>query len=205
MGLREELFGKSSPHRPAGARPPPATEGPATFVAIDFETADYQRDSACAVGLVRVQHGRIVEKTHLLIQPPRRRFVFSELHGITWAMVAREPTFVRRWPQILELIRDADFLAAHSAPFDRSVMNACCREAGLAVPEIPFTCTVKLARETWGIYPTRLPDVCAFLGIELRHHEALSDAEACARIVLAAERVRTPRDVREASSRRFVP
>lgn len=31
-----------------------------------------------------------------------------------------------------------------------------------------------------------LPDVCARLGIELNHHDALSDAEACARIAIAA-------------------
>ena len=30
---------------------------PPTFVAIDFETADYGRDSACALALVRVEAG----------------------------------------------------------------------------------------------------------------------------------------------------
>jgi DNA polymerase-3 subunit epsilon len=33
-----------------------------TFVAIDFETADRGLDSACSVGLVRVEGGRIVER-----------------------------------------------------------------------------------------------------------------------------------------------
>ena len=44
------------------------------FVAIDFETADYQRDSACAVALVRVESGKIVAREHRLIRPPRRTF-----------------------------------------------------------------------------------------------------------------------------------
>ena len=39
---------------------------------------------------------------------------------------------------------------------------------------------------TWGVRPTKLPDVCRFLGIPLKHHDALSDAEAAARIVIAA-------------------
>ena len=30
------------------------------FVAIDFETAAYRRDSACAIGLVKVVEGAIV-------------------------------------------------------------------------------------------------------------------------------------------------
>ena len=41
------------------------------FVAIDFETADQGRDSACSVGLVRVENGAIVKTAVQLIQPPR--------------------------------------------------------------------------------------------------------------------------------------
>jgi DNA polymerase-3 subunit epsilon len=47
---------------------------------------------------------------------------------------------------------------------------------------------MELARKTWRIYPTRLPDVCAHLGLALKHHDPASDAEACARIVIAARR-----------------
>jgi DNA polymerase-3 subunit epsilon len=47
---------------------------------------------------------------------------------------------------------------------------------------------VKLARQTWRLYPTKLPNVCNYLGIPLDHHNAASDAEACARIVLAARK-----------------
>jgi len=37
-----------------------------TFVAIDFETADYGRDSACALALVRVEAGgtSAIERWH---------------------------------------------------------------------------------------------------------------------------------------------
>ena len=37
-------------HEPASERAP---SPPPTFVALDFETADYGRDSACALALVR--------------------------------------------------------------------------------------------------------------------------------------------------------
>jgi DNA polymerase III subunit epsilon len=36
------------------------------FAALDFETADYQQDSACALGLVRVEAGRIVQREYRL-------------------------------------------------------------------------------------------------------------------------------------------
>ena len=84
------------------------------------------------------------------------------------------------------LLAGAEFLAAHNASFDRSVLNACCASARLTVPEIPFLCTVKLSRSTWDLYPTKLPDVCRHLGLSLKHHDAASDAEACAKIILAA-------------------
>jgi DNA polymerase-3 subunit epsilon len=159
---------------------------PLDFVAIDFETADYGADSACAVGLVKVSEGVIVRQEHFFIRPPRRDFRFTYIHGIEWAHVAKKPAFKELWPLIEELFAGARFLAAHNAPFDRGVLNACCAAAGLTPPPQPFLCTVRLARKTWNLKPARLPNVCDYLGIDLNHHEALSDASACARIVLAA-------------------
>jgi DNA polymerase-3 subunit epsilon len=157
-----------------------------TFVALDFETADRYRDSACAVALVRVENNRITAREHHLIRPPRRAFEFTGVHGISWAHVAGEPRFSEVWRRVAPLLEGAEFIAAHNASFDRSVLGACCAAAGIALPPHRFECTVKLARARWQIRPTTLPDVCRRLGLSLRHHDALSDAEACASIVLAA-------------------
>ena len=162
------------------------TGAPPCFVAIDFETADPGRDSACAVGLVRVEGGEIIRRVHYLIRPPRPTFAFSYIHGITWQRVAREPTFAELWPRLEEELHGVDFAAAHNASFDRSVLRACCELARIPTPDIRFECSMRLARAAWDLRPTKLPDVCQRLGIALRHHDALSDAEACARIVLAA-------------------
>ena len=165
--------------RPRGA--------PLNFVAIDFETADYGPDSACAVALVRVEDGRIVARASRLIRPPPREVVVTYIHGITWEDVRHEPPFGAVWPALRRLLKGADFLAAHNAPFDRGVLHACCAGSGLRPPPVDFRCTVRLARDVWGIYPTKLPDVCRRLAIPLRHHDPASDAEACARIVMAAD------------------
>ncbi len=45
---------------------------------------------------------------------------------------------------------------------------------------------MRLARQTWGIYPTKLPDVCRYLRLPLQHHDPSADAEACARIIMKA-------------------
>ncbi len=157
-----------------------------TFVALDFETADNGPDSACAIGLVRVEDGRIVQRATRLIRPPRQHFQFTWVHGISWRDVQHQPTFAQLWPELLPLLEGAEFLAAHNAPFDRRVLLACCQAAGLPPPLQPFECTVKLARKTWKLPKNTLDAVCRHLQITLNHHEAGSDAEACARIVLHA-------------------
>ncbi len=159
-----------------------------TFVALDFETADRYRDSACSIGVVRVEGDRITARAHHLIRPPRALFENTGVHGISWARVMREPRFADVWRKVTPLLEGAEFIAAHNASFDRSVLKACCEAAGIALPPHRFECTVKLARARWQIRPTTLPDVCSWLGLALRHHDALSDAEACAGIVLAARR-----------------
>lgn len=159
-----------------------------TYLAIDFETASYSRTSACAVGLVLVRNGRIFAEDAFLIRPPRRQFDFTHIHGLTWEDVRDAPTFGELWPKIDRYMDGADFLAAHNASFDQGVLCRCCETYGIAVPACDFTCTVQLARSQWGIYPTKLPDVCSALGIPLQHHDAASDARACAHIVLKAQK-----------------
>ncbi|MFO0564291.1 MAG: 3'-5' exonuclease [Polyangiaceae bacterium] len=157
-----------------------------TFTALDFETANRYRNSACAVGLVRVEAGRVVRSAYHLIRPPFRRFEFSYLHGIDWATVCREPTFEELWPAIACFFDGVDFVAAHNAGFDAGVLRATCSWYGIDPPCAKFRCTVRMARATWGLYPTTLDRVARYLGLPLDHHHAGSDAEACAGIVLRA-------------------
>jgi DNA polymerase III subunit epsilon len=157
-----------------------------TFVAIDFETADYGADSACAVGIVRVEGWTVVARESRLIRPPRRYIRFTYLHGITWAHVEGAPIFADVWPQLCPLLDGAKYFVAHNAGFDRGVLDTCCVAARLEPPRLPFVCSMREARRKWGIRPTKLPDVCRHLGLTLKHHDALSDAEAAARIMIAA-------------------
>ena len=160
-----------------------------TFVAIDFETADYRRDSACAVGAVLVENGRIAGRHYRLIRPPRKKFFFTRIHGLRWSDVRDSPTFPEIWPDLRDLIKQADFLVAHSASFDQGVLHACCDAAKIARPTREFRCTVKMSRAKWKNLPsTKLPVVCDHLRIPLDHHNALSDAEACAKIAIKALR-----------------
>lgn len=156
------------------------------ILALDFETACHAPDSACALGLALVEDGRVVAEDAFLIRPPEPEFAFTWVHGLRWEDVADQPTFDAAWPRLAPWLEGVDWLAAHNAPFDRGVLNACCRTYRLAAVDLPFLCTVQVARQVWGIYPTKLPLVCQALGIPLKHHDAASDAGACARILVRA-------------------
>lgn len=162
------------------------------FAAIDFETADYGRDSACAIAIVVAEKGAIIKKAYSLIKPPRKSFEFSWLHGISWKDVANKPTFKELWPEVQTLFEGVDFIAAHNASFDRGVLHACCDMSGHSAPQHQYVCTMKLSRRLWDIRPTKLSDVCNHFGFSLDHHNAQSDALACAKIVLEAKEAGVP-------------
>ncbi len=164
----------------------PLTVEKTRFVAIDFETADSKRDSACSVGLVVVDGGLIVEREYRLIRPPRSQFnpYCVRVHGLHWEDVMDEPTFGDIWPDLEPIFSGADFIVAHNASFDKSVLHTCCANSGQPAPPQPFLCTVQLSRRTWSLASNKLPSVCDHLGIALDHHNAASDAEACALIAV---------------------
>lgn len=154
------------------------------FLAIDFETANRFPDSACSVGLVQVKDNHIVFKKTFLIKPPYNYFEYTNIHGIAWKDVRQAPTFKELWKTISTYFKEIDFAVAHNAPFDQRVLNSCCSTYGVEYPDIEFKCTVKLARSVLKIRPANLFNVCRQLCIPLNHHEAGSDAEACARIMI---------------------
>jgi len=172
---------------PGAALGPPPGVRP-SFVALDFETATARPESACAVGLVRVRAGSIESRCSRLIRPPRKAFTFTPVHGISWRDVADAPAFREVWAELERELEGATFIAAHNAPFDERVLRACCRFARVPPPALPFRCTLQLVRRLLPGRPASLPAVCRHLGIPLRHHDPSSDAEACARLVLAASR-----------------
>lgn len=108
---------------------------------------------------------------------------FIEIHGITPDQVADAPFFPKVYEQLKPWL-DGGVLCAHNAGFDMKVLASCCSLYRLELPDAPYFCTVKLSRK---VYPYlkhhRLNDVCDYMGIQLDHHDAGSDARGCALIV----------------------
>ena len=159
------------------------------FVAIDFETANRNWNSACEIGLVVVEGGRVVDTYRRLIRPTPNRFDAGNIriHHIRPEQVVAEPTFAELYDELLPYLADRH-LVAHNASFDVGVLLATAKLYGLPKPSLTYSCTVQLARRVWPEAPRYgLGVISAFLGIELDHHRALSDAHACAQIMIRAQ------------------
>lgn len=161
------------------------------FVAIDFETANQHPTSICSVGAVKVRDGIIVDSFYSLVRPyPNfyiRRFT-EEIHGISRSMTDSRDTFDAVWRDLDRWSEGLPFVA-HNSRFDAGCLRATLRYYGLDADERPFYCTLTAARRNIPrsvCSSFSLPHLASFLGIPFdNHHNALADAEACAKIAIA--------------------
>lgn len=161
------------------------------FVALDFETANSNRSSACAVGLAVVHNGQIVNTAYTLLKPVPDHFdpVNEKIHGITALEVAGAPDFESAWAKLRTKIADLT-VAAYNASFDMSVLYSALVAHNLP-PALPrYSCVLQLARTAWpGLENYKLSTVAQSLGIHFRHHHAMTDAETCALVAVEAAKV----------------
>ena len=156
------------------------------MVAIDFETANEQRNSACALGIALISSNKISENQSWLIKPPELRFnsINVGIHGITQEDVSDQPTFDQLWPTILNYI-DNKILIAHNASFDISVLRKVLEFYGIPFPNIEYYCTCIMSRKVWpSLDNHKLATVTKHLGITFKHHNAAEDALACYKIAI---------------------
>jgi DNA polymerase-3 subunit epsilon len=107
------------------------------FVAVDFEIANRNPSSACAIGLAFVHDGHLTASTSYLIRPPSREFVFTYLHRLTWYDVRDAPSFYDLWDNLRERL-GSETLVAHNAIFDQLVLSECLRHYGIQYQMNPF-------------------------------------------------------------------
>ena len=149
-----------------------------SFTAIDFETAQGKRWSICQVGIVRVENGIITETVNKLVCPPDNFYFYknTEIHGIDARHTRNSPSFPKVWNEIKHLIQEKT-VVAHNGAFDFSCLKQTIDYYGMEHPKYNQTCTYK-------IYGEDLATLCRKHKIKLNHHDALSDALACAKLYL---------------------
>jgi DNA polymerase III subunit epsilon len=172
------------------------------FVAIDFETANEDRGSACAIGLALVRDGQVESIESYLIRPKSMEFSAfnTAIHGITEDDVEREPEFPEIWSKVYPRVA-GNVVAAHSASFDIGVLRAVHTIYGIPLPDVSYLCTMITARRVWPRLPSYgLASLGRHIGHQFEHHRAGEDAGAAAAVAIAAARHRNMSDLRELAS-----
>ncbi len=148
------------------------------FTAIDFETAQTHPASICQVGIVRVEGGNVVEQVERLVQPPNNFYYARnvEVHGIRPADTESAPTFDYIWQDIKMFVED-QVVVAHNVGFDVGCLRSTLAWYDEIQPQFEERCT-RL------IYGRGLAYLSKKFKIPLQHHNALSDAHACAQLYL---------------------
>ena len=160
-----------------------------TFSAIDFETA--VGHNICSVGIVTVENGEIAEEYHQLIQPPYNNYNYFNIrvHGITPEDTWDAPLFSEVFPEIQKRL-NGRITVAHNEAFDRGVLLKSMKDYNIHHADLDtapkWECTVKIFRAL-GYKRNNLAACCERHNIELKHHDALSDAKACAKLYLIAQ------------------
>lgn len=162
------------------------------LVCFDLEATGLasERDRIVQIATARVFPDGRVETWSSLVNPEQPiPAETTAVHGITDAMAATAPTFAQLAPTITTIFTDADLSGYNIDKFDRRLLSAEFRRAGLADPTLGARSvdayTIFVRRES-----RTLDAALAFYNIDMgemprRAHEASSDVEAALAVLTA--------------------
>jgi DNA polymerase III subunit epsilon len=160
------------------------------FIAIDFETANPKRVSACSIGVAHVSNGNIVDSYDYLIKPVGGHAAFqSKIHGIKHEHTHDKPQFDILFNDIKDIFR---YPLIGYSKFDEQVLNALSVHFSLGISFSYIDCCSQ-AKEALPILKNHKLKTVAkhFKLTPFKHHDAKEDAIACANIFLNLQEIST--------------
>lgn len=160
-----------------------------TFNSIDVETANADRASICQIGIVHVHDGEIRDQWKTFVDPDDWFDPWNiGIHGIDEATVRGSPTLPEVRDELRRRLRDS-VLVSHTA-FDRVAFERAMDKYNLEHLQVTWLDSARVARRAWpdryGRRGWGLKNIAADMEISFKHHDALEDAKASAKIVLLA-------------------
>lgn len=154
------------------------------YIAIDFETANNNRISACALGLAFIKDNSFVhEEKHYIIPPKGEKFLasHSQIHGIYEDDIEFAQNFEELWNTELFKYFNNNLIIFHNASMDLSVLKNLFNYYDIKSFDIDYLDTMKLAELTGN--PRKLTELSQKFDVEItNHHDPLDDAIVCADI-----------------------
>lgn len=178
------------------------------FVALDVERVGSFSRRPLQLGLAEVADGRVTRRLMRWVRTPGHpwacvttssRGMIKRGEHLTREVYESAPFLPNVWPEIDAFV-DGRTLVAHQASGDIAALRLAFDDLGLPWPRLTFACSYQLARAVWPHGPRRghkLSDLAAYLFPEAgmftgyraatSGHDPVEDAEAVARVVLAAQ------------------
>ena len=126
------------------------------YIAIDFETANQFKNSACSVGLVRFINEKETDSCYSLIHPAKMYFILEwtrDIHHISYEHVRDKPYFPEIWDtMVMPFINrtpEIPLVAHNGHSFDMPVIRECCNYFGMELPSLTYFDSLLIARKTW--------------------------------------------------------
>lgn len=160
------------------------------YIAFDVETPNSFNHRMSSIGISVIEDGEIVREFDTLINPETHFDRFNvQLTGISPYLVEDAPNFAQIW-ELIGPLMSSGVLLAHNAPFDLGVLAKCLRDYEIDwKPRVRYADTCRMARVCYPkLVNHRLNTVSEHLGVTLDHHQASSDAHACAEIFLHCQK-----------------
>jgi DNA polymerase III subunit epsilon len=158
------------------------------FIALDVETANEDYSSICSIGYAEFINGRIHNKWSQLINPEDEFDSHNvEIHGINEIDVEGKPTFPEVYGQLTRAL-NGKIVVYHNG-FDRAALKQVCDKYSLEHFLPYWLDTALVVKRTWPQFQSKgygLKNITRFLGIEFKHHDALEDAIATGKVLIAA-------------------
>lgn len=185
MGWLSRMMGAGTPEPTPAPVPRPKAPEP-DFVVIDVETACSRASSICQIGIVGFRGGEIDFEFETLVDPRDHFDPFNvNIHGIESHHVKGQPDFGSLHP-VLHGHLSNRITVAHST-FDRGAISQACQISRKPEFSTRWLDSVMVARRAWPeLQSHRLRVLADHLGLELNHHNALSDARAAGLVVVRA-------------------
>jgi DNA polymerase-3 subunit alpha (Gram-positive type) len=158
------------------------------FVVFDIETTGLnpKRDHIIEIGAVKISNRKIVDSFSTFVHTDKKlpaRII--DLTSITDDMLEGQPEIGEALPAFLNFAKNS-VLVAHNAKFDVSFIREKARELDIRDIEISSLDTLELSKALIkDVKNYKLSTLTKKLGIELlKHHRAVDDANAAARLFL---------------------
>ncbi|KAA1156672.1 DNA polymerase III subunit epsilon [Pseudoalteromonas fuliginea] len=154
---------------------------------VDIETTGGLKggNRITEIGIVKVQHGKVIDTWTSLVNPERHIPGFiTSLTGISDSMVYNAPVFADIAKPLLDKLAGSIFVA-HNVNFDYGFIKKECEVAGHFF-KMPKMCTVVESRKAFkGLKSYSLGNLSSHFNLNLTsHHRALADATATAELLL---------------------